>query len=107
MKFINCTTHVLNIIANDGEVIAVPPSGQVARVSTVRKQVMSIGNIPVFSVEFGEVESLPEPVSVSETVFVVSALVAQRVPEREDVFSPGELVRDESGQPIGCKGLSK
>ena len=105
MKFINCTTHVLNIIANDGEVIAVPPSGQVARVSTVRKQVMSIGNIPVFSVEFGEVENLPEP--EPETVFVVSALVAQRVPEREDVFSPGELVRDESGQPIGCKGLSK
>jgi hypothetical protein len=105
MKFINCTHHVLNIIANDGEVITVPPSGQVARVSTVRKQVMSIGNIPVFSVEFGKVENLPEP--EPETVFVVSALVAQRVPEREDVFSPGELVRDESGQPIGCKGLSK
>ena len=24
-----------------------------------------------------------------------------------DVFAPGDLVRDESGKPIGCKGLTR
>jgi len=26
---------------------------------------------------------------------------------REDVFSPGELLRGEDGQPIGCIGLTQ
>ena len=40
------------------------------------------------------------------TVFIVSGMVAAMV-ERDDVMSPGPLLRDEEGRPIGCKGLKR
>lgn len=46
---------------------------------------------------------LPEP--EAGTVLIASAMVADAV-RRPDVMSPGELVRNEAGQPIGCKGLT-
>ena len=41
-------------------------------------------------------------------VFVVSALCAQapEMAERDDVFAPGEAIRDDSGKIIGSQGLS-
>ena len=35
----------------------------------------------------------------------MSALVASRAP-RPDVYAPGELVRDEAGRVVGCRGLT-
>jgi hypothetical protein len=81
----------------------VPPSGKVARVATRRVPGPSVDGIDTFAVEFGEVEDLPAP--AADTVYVVSGMVAARI-NRTDVFAPGELVRDEKGQPCGCRGLS-
>jgi hypothetical protein len=60
--------------------------------------------LPLYQAEFGEVEGLPEP--AEGVLYVVSMLVRQAVPERTDVASPGELVRDEQGRVIGCRGLN-
>jgi hypothetical protein len=103
MKIVNCTPHTPNIIAISGEVVTVQPSGTVARVKSSRVEIYQIDGIVIEMVAYGEVENLPEP--ADDTVYIVSMLVAQRA-KREDIFSPGELVRDESGQPIGCKGLA-
>lgn len=54
---------------------------------------------------FGEVEGLPE--TQEGTIYVVSSLVAQRVPNRTDVFIPNESVRDDQGRIIGCKSLGR
>lgn len=54
---------------------------------------------------YGDVENLPAP--EPETIYVVSSIVAQRVPERNDVYIPNESVRDESGRIIGCRSLGK
>ena len=90
------------------------PSGTVARCKVERKEVDSIFatdidgwdiTIPITSAKFGEVEGLPEP--EDGTVYIVSNLVAQAVPHRDDVFFPDDVVRDENGNIIGCRALGK
>lgn len=55
---------------------------------------------------FGEVTGLP--VAKEGTILVVSGLVASAIGgQRSDVFSPGALIRDDSGRPIGCQGLTQ
>jgi len=53
---------------------------------------------------FGEVFDLPDP--QPDTIFVVSALVAQAVPERQDVFIVDDAVRDDQGRIIGARALA-
>ena len=113
-------------------IIEIPPSGVVARVEqtmtlvgvypprtkfvnltphTLSVHTDAEGMIQIFAVEYGEVSGLPEPETETETedpiVFVTSGMVNASVPQRRDVTSPGELVRDADGKPIGCKGLRK
>lgn len=107
VNLVNLTPHALTILPRAGEAVSLPPSGQVARVTTARAVVETIGGIDVFATTFGEVTDLPAPqVGV---VFIVSAIVAGHpsVRGRGDVVSPGELVRGADGQPVGCRGLSR
>jgi hypothetical protein len=108
MTILNLTPHTLNILNADAAVrVDVPPSGEVARVTTSRTQTGEVNGLPLFTTRFGEVTGLPAP---SEgTLFVVSGLVAGHpsVRDRADVFSPGELVRGADGQPVGCRGLTR
>ena len=106
MKIINLTPHELTFVNDDGTVIAkIPPSGTVARVASTSKKVGEIDGIPVFSTEFGDVVGLPDP--EEGAVYITSTIVAQAAARagRTDVYSPAELVRDENGAVIGCKGL--
>ena len=105
---INLTPHTISIHGADGVVVVLPSAG-LARVSETRAPRASLvlpgGEvIPVTSPSFGEVTGLPEP--VEGTVFVVSALVRAALPDRGDLASPGPLVRDAGGNPLGCQGLS-
>lgn len=105
MRIINLTPHAINFLTPKGEVIIIPPSGTVARLSVRTETIGEINGIPVTTSVFGEVEGLPAP--ATDTIFVVSSLVAGRVPERsgKDVFIPNESVRDENGRIVGCKSL--
>ena len=107
---INLTPHSITIITESGTA-TVLPSGQVARVAATFSRPESPASnvvfhgealVPLFRRTFGSVEGLPAP--VVGVVLIVSALVAQANP-RTDVVSPGELVRDANGQPVGCRGL--
>lgn len=100
----NLTPHAINIVDSEGRNIkTIEPSG-LARVAAVTVAIGEVDGIPLTRTEFGEVEGLPEP--EDGTVFIVSALVKQRVPNRHDVVIPNELVRNEKGVIIGCKSLS-
>lgn len=104
MNVVNLTPHAICILDADGSRLAeFKPDGTVARVSQTREMVGSLNGIPVYRSKFGAVVGLPAP--VSGTAFLVSALVRVACPDRNDIYSPGELVRDASGQPIGCRGL--
>lgn len=106
MKIVNLTPHAINFVGEAGEALmTIEPSGQIVRVTAKTVTTGNINGIPVTETVFGEVENLPLP--TSDTIYIVSSLVAQRFKDRDDVFIPNESVRDEKGRVIGCKSLGK
>lgn len=106
MKIVNLTPHAINFVGGAGEALmTIEPSGQIVRVTAKTVTTGNINGIPVTETVFGEVENLPLP--TSDTIYIVSSLVAQRFKDRDDVFIPNESVRDEKGRVIGCKSLGK
>lgn len=106
MEIVNLTPHNIRILSSDKitEIINVPPSGIIARVTVTRTQAGVIApGIPIFVSQYGDVTGVPTP--TTKIVYLVSAMVRQALPNRMDVLSPGELVRGTDGQPIGCCGL--
>jgi hypothetical protein len=103
MTFVNLTPHELNIHTKT-EVVTLPPSGNVARISTIEIPGPEVGGIPTVATLFGDITGLPAP--QEGVVLIVSGMVASAAP-REDVMSPGPLVRDEAGRPVGCRGLRR
>jgi hypothetical protein len=110
LNIVNLTPHALNLMPEgpDGPVVTIPPSGLVARCAVDRVQVDTVTvdgiSVPVNQTWFGEVSDLPEP--QPDTIFVVSTLVAQAVPDYQDVFIVDDVVRDEQGRIIGCRALA-
>ena len=129
MKLVNLTPHAINFVdANGAPLVTIKPSGQVARVTastvttgsvsvwedvftTIHEVLLSLDGetpadsvtLPVTGTTYGEVEGLPAP--EEGTIYIVSSLVASRVPDRPDVFIPNESVRDSAGRIVGCKSL--
>lgn len=103
MHLINLTPHTIHLIVNS-KVVSVPPSGVVARVQMTTTVVSRIDDgIPLVRSSPGNVIDLPEP--CEGTLFLVSALVRVACPNRSDIASPGDLVRDAEGLVVGCKTL--
>lgn len=104
MNIKNLTPHTINFVSSEGHpIMDIEPAGAIARVSVKTETVGKIDGIPVTKSVYGEVVDLPKP--EDGTIYIVSSLVAGRVPEREDVFIPSESVRDENGRIIGCKSI--
>jgi len=110
MKLVNLTPHQLNLMpaGPDGPMVVIPTSGTVARCTTSRMQVNTVTvddiTIPVNRTQFGAVDGLPDP--QPDTIFIVSSVVAQAVPDRQDVFIVDDAVRDEQGRIIGARALA-
>jgi len=105
-KIVNLTPHSISFIDENGNIIRiVETSGDVARLTTKTVVTGEYDGIPVTETEYGEITGLPDP--TPDTIFVVSSLIAQRVPERDDVFIPNESVRDNAGRIIGCRSLGR
>jgi hypothetical protein len=108
MNIVNLTPHTLNIHNEDGELVAtVAPSGKVARCEVKRVKERERAGIPFYATSYGEVVDLPEYSHGDPVVYVVSGMTRAAVPDRVDVFQPGELLRNEQGQVVGCIGLSR
>jgi len=102
MKFniVNTTPHkVVNSLT--GVTYPAPAEGTpIPRVSSTNVEVLE----GFFQATFGEVENLPP--QTAGTLYIVSALVRSALPERGDLISPGEQIRDEKGVPVACKGFN-
>lgn len=105
MKKINLCPHPVDVVRKDGAIESFPKSGVVARCEQFETVVGEIDGIEITEQDFGPVKDLPAP--QEDTVFIVSRIVADRCPNREDLLIPGPLLRDDDGNVIGCKGLSK
>jgi len=92
----------------DGSVITIPPSGQIARCNVDQHAfgfMFAHGTkVPIHQNKYGIVTNLPD--SQQDTIYIVSALVAQAVPDRPDVFIVDDTVRDGHGRIIGAKALA-
>ena len=63
----------------------------------------TVEGVDMYRPVFGEVTGLPE---YEEGVYLlVSAMVREALPLRSDLVSPGQLLRDDNGNVIGCLGL--
>lgn len=106
MNLVNLTPHAINLHGNDDNVITIQPCGEVARLSVTRETrspVVAAGvTLPVCRPTLGEIKGLPDP--RDGVLYVVSALVAEAA-KRQDVMSPGELIRDADGVIVGANGL--
>ena len=101
----------------EDDIVDVGPCGTVARVETVETNGQTAimnglaiggpsgprGIVSVRTRTTGAVVGLPDP--KAGVVYVVSGMVRSALEGRPDVFSPGPLVRDASGRPVGCRGL--
>lgn len=112
MQIINLTPHECVIFAEDGKtIIHKIPSTGVARCKEFKSDEGEIqiagsqNTVKLFKKQFGEVEGLPSP--QQGVLFFVSALVAQRSPERNDLVVPATAVRNDAQQVIGTIGLCK
>lgn len=98
MKFVNLTPHTINL--NGG---AAYPSDGVCRVSATHSEFDANG---VCSVTYGEVEGLPAP--QDGVLYIVSAMVAEAVPNRHDLVVPAtghpECIR-ENGRIVSVPGF--
>lgn len=103
MKFINLTPHEINVVKENGEVVSFPPSGEPARVNQTFNHVDTIDGVRLFVTKLDKVFSLPKP--EKNVVYIVSAMVKERETCRNDLVSPGKLVRNDKGQVVGCEGF--
>lgn len=102
MQIINLTPHEVNLISITTTTI--PPTAPPARVSTTTTFTRMLGVARITETVFGEVENLPAP--QDGVIYIVSRIVRAACPDRNDLFYPNELVRDENGRIIGCQSLS-
>lgn len=124
LNLVNLTPHALNIVCEDGSIRTVAPSGRIMRVSSEYVPQNTINGITTYKVNYGNVElidGVTKEIATmdytdwkqSNTYYVVSGQCLEAIKDRRDLQyipnvmfrSPGELVRDDKGQPIGCKGL--
>lgn len=115
MRFINLTPHALNVKAVSGTFVTILPDADgPARVIYDRlpPEQVRAGNFDVFEVTVAgsprEIVGLPDYDPEAGIVYVVAKAVADAAPRhREDLMSPGRLIRDEDGRVIGCDGLTR
>ncbi len=99
---INLTPHTITEVTTG---ISYEPSGIVCRMDTATELDYSIDGLPVYKTKYGKLQGLPEP---QENVWYIVSGLCLNSPEivgRKDVLAPGNLVRNENGQPVGCRGF--
>jgi hypothetical protein len=104
MKVLNFTPHPITVVNGENEVVRTIQSSGLVRLkaSTVSAD-FAVDGIPVTKTQFGEPEGLPE---FEDGVFyIVSQLVKSALPSRKDLLVPAEVVRDASGNILGCRSL--
>lgn len=108
MNIINKTPHPIHVLDKEGnEVITLPLCQQEDLIRLGMKVVPAepIGAVPTSRTEYGEPVGLPE--YQDGIYYVVSALVKSALPHRSDLLVPAEVVRDQSGNIIGCRSLGR
>lgn len=111
MYICNLTPHGVVVRPDGGQEITIPPSGMVARVSTVATPTVPLDGLPVVCHVYGDIAGLPAP--AEHTAYLVSAIVMSALRDagaaRTDIYapdtSPDSVVRDEAGKIVAVRRL--
>lgn len=107
-SFVNLTPHDVTV-SSRGKIKKYVKDGTVARVSETVTLAFTIDDCDISDVVFGDIIGLPAP--VKGVYFIVSAMVKEAVKKsgsgRNDCVSPGNQIRNEKGEVIGCKGFTR
>lgn len=106
----NLTPHDVQIHCKEG-ILTIPAEKIPARCTEVVEDLHPIDtfctdvSIPLCEVSYAKVTDLPEPKAGFR--YIVSVLVAQALPDRDDLLVPYDLVRDERKRIVGCRKLAR
>jgi hypothetical protein len=106
MQFVNLTPHAITIEKSDGTHITITATVPAARIQHHNVVCDDIAGIPISQVQYGAVEHLPAP--QPDTLYVVSAMVAQQCRDRIDVVAPdtgSSAIRDDAGRIVAVRGF--
>jgi hypothetical protein len=108
VQLINLTPHPVQIFGEEGSIV-LPCSAVPARLEGTTGPVghVTVDGVSVAVVQhhYDRIVGLPGP--SPGVLFVVSQLVLDFLPERQDLVTPSDLIRDESGAVIGCRALAR
>jgi hypothetical protein len=82
-----------------------PAAKKPARVTFAQDPAGMVDGILIYRWFTEEIVNLPEP--KPGTYYIVSKMVAQAWPAREDFIFPGTLVHDADGHVVGCIDFSR
>lgn len=104
----NLTPHEVKIFKLVGTApdldLIIEAGEEVARVSCEYMKVdKTVEGVNLYRTIFGEVTGLPD--YEKGTYLLVSTMVREALPLRKDLVSPGQLLRNDKGEVIGCLGL--
>ena len=101
----NLTSHTVNLLKEDlTPMYTIKPEKEDVRCTQTIISAGYIGDIPITSTSFCEVEGLPE--EKEGVYYIVSRLFMQACSNRNDLLAQNELKRDEKGKIIGCLSLA-
>ena len=100
----NLTPHPIHVVDENAKIVKTFATDGLVRLkaSTVKTN-LEIEGVPITKTEFGEPVGLPE--FQDGVFFIVSQLVKSALPGRNDLLVPAEVVRDATGNIIGCRSL--
>lgn len=104
MKLINLCPHPIRIRHEDGFETVIPSSGN-ARVEAEYHETGTLeldGHpVKIIAGRYDGVVGLPLP--VSDICYIVSHMTRMALPERSDLFSPADILRDAEGNIVACR----
>lgn len=107
--FTNLTPHVVVIRSVSGKLVHFLPSGEEAKVTVKKRLIGSLAmmesdeHFPIYITTYTDVVGVPN--QIEGKYLIVSDEVRQAMPHRNDLLSPGELIRDIVNKPIGNDGF--
>lgn len=101
---VNLTPHIINVLVDDQQVI-VEKRGKPPRVEESLKYAGQHDGVHIYEVTYGPCTSLP-PIE-QNTLYIVSRMIVDAMPGRNDLVFPLMLERDTSGNITVARALGR
>jgi len=119
-EIINLTPHEIKFIDDDGKkIFSIPSSGQLraaqrdTRVDTIIRPKEDKKAIPVYKTQYGnpyykkDWKEKEIPKKKEGKIYIVSTIACQALPNRVDFYIINKLVRDDNGNIIWARWISR